>query len=118
MKKIIGLVLVLALLVGVLAGCGEQSAETPVEEASDTRVVVDALGREVRVPAVVDAIVPLGNAPRMITFLGLSDLVVGVGSTDYETITPLTAYAYANKEKWSTLPIVGSDGMGNTTYYP
>ena len=134
--------LAMLLLVGVLAGCGEKTAEpvetpvvetpaaetekeetadveeTPVEETPETRVVIDALGREVEVPYEVDAIIALGNAPRMITFLGLADRVVGAAGMDFETITPVTAYAYATKDLWCDLPLVGSDNMGNTTYYP
>ena len=141
MKKLISLMLAMLLLVGVLAGCGEKTAEpvetpvvetpvaetekeetadveeTPVEETPETRVVIDALGREVEVPYEVDAIIALGNAPRMITFLGLADRVVGAAGMDFETITPVTAYAYATKDLWCDLPLVGSDGMGNTTYY-
>lgn len=117
MKKTISLLLVLVMMFSLTA-CSAKK-ETPAEEAvSETRVVVDALGREVEVPQVVDAIIALGNAPRMITFLGLADRMVGVGGMDFETITPVTAYAYATRDLWRDLPLVGSDSMGNTTYYP
>ena len=79
MKKLISLMLAMLLLVGVLAGCGEKTAEpvetpvvenpaaetekeetadveeTPAEETPEPRVVIDALGREVEVPYEVDA---------------------------------------------------------------
>ena len=134
--------LAVLLLVGVLAGCGEKATEPvetpvveapvveaekeetstaeeiPADETPETRVVIDALGREVEVPYEVNAIIALGNAPRMITFLGLADRMVGAAGMDFETITPVTAYAYATKDLWCDLPLVGSDNMGNTTYYP
>ncbi|MCR4771184.1 MAG: ABC transporter substrate-binding protein [Oscillospiraceae bacterium] len=95
--------------------------ETPVPDPAGeslTRTVTDALGRAVELPAEINAIVPLGNTPRMITYLGLADRVVGRGSMDADKITPLTAYAYANRDLWKDLPIVGTDSMGNTSYYP
>lgn len=124
MKKIVALALA-ALLCLSLAACAEETtpAETPAEApaaepAAETRVVVDALGRQVELPTNVERIVPLGNTPRMITFLGLADKVVGVGGMDLETVTPQTAYAYATKELWKDLPMVGTDSAGNTDYYP
>lgn len=113
MKKLLSLLLMFSLLLS-LAACGTKETDTN----SKTRTVTDALGREVQVPETVERIVPLGNTPRMITYLGLADKVVGIGSMAWEDVTPLTAYAYAMKELWKELPIVGTDSMGNTDYYP
>lgn len=85
---------------------------------AEPRVLVDQAGREVQLPAQVERIVPLGNTPRMITYLGLRDKAVGIGSMSYDRITPVTAYAYANKAQWEKLPIVGTDAGGATDYYP
>jgi iron complex transport system substrate-binding protein len=65
----------------------------------------------------VERIVPLGNAPRMITYLGLSNKVVGYSGSDPTKVTPVTAYAYANREVWADIPIVGTDSAGATAYY-
>lgn len=99
-----------------LGACGTAPVqETP--NGSDTRTITDALGREVTIPVSVEKIVPLGNTPRMITYLGLADKVVGIGDCEIAS-SPLQAYAYVNLEKWKDLPIVGSDSMGETSYYP
>ncbi len=131
-KKLLLLLLALVLCISI-AACSqtdtskvssENSSSAPSsnmateDTTSQTRIVVDALGREVELPANIERIVPLGNTPRMITYLGLADKVVGVGGMDLESVTPLTAYAYATKELWKNLPIVGTDSMGNTDYYP
>lgn len=122
LKKPIAIALVLLLSVFVFAGC--TSSEEPKtdtnqkSEQSDTRKVVDALGREVEIPATVEKIVPLGNTPRMVVYLGLAENVVGVGGMQRDNITPLTAYAYATKDTWADLPLVGTDAAGATDYYP
>ena len=99
-----------------LAACGSPA---PAESAgnAETRVVTDALGREVTVPVEVDSIVVLGNTPRMATYLGLADRVVGYSGMNGVTLTPLTAYAYVTQDDWADVPVVGTDMMGNTAYY-
>ncbi len=136
MKKYVVLFLILALTVGALAGCGSSApasspsaeasasdAGTPDAEASDnkdsgTRMITDSLGREVEIPNSVERIVPLANTPRMLVYLGLADKVVGISGFDEELTLPLQAYAYANKELWADLPVVGTDASGATDYYP
>lgn len=103
-----------------LCACGQAPAkETPetMGKEMETRTITDALGREVTVPAAVEKIVPLGNTPRMISYLGLAGKVVGIGDCE-RAKSPLQAYAYVNRELWKDLPIVGSDSMGETSYYP
>ncbi len=113
--------------VALLAGCTGVEAETqqsePAEqsgvEASGVRVIVDDLGREVEIPENVETIVPLGNAPRVSTYVGCADKVIGVtGHRNPEDITPVTAYEYANKGLWADLPNVGTDFKGETDYFP
>lgn len=103
-----------------LCACGQAPAkETPetTGKEMETRTITDALGREVTVPAAVEKIVPLGNTPRIISYLGLAGKVVGIGDCE-RAKSPLQAYAYVNRELWKDLPIVGSDSMGETSYYP
>jgi iron complex transport system substrate-binding protein len=97
--KLIISVLVVAFAAGILAGCGgtDEAGSTPGSADSGTRTIIDSLGREVEIPATVEKIVPLGNTPRMITYLGLADKVVGIGGMNRDSITPVTAYAYATE---------------------
>ena len=100
-----------------LCACGTPPAQETPEAAGETRTVTDALGREVTLPESVERIVPLGNTPRMISYLGLADKVVGIGDCE-KAESPLQAYAYVNRELWAEVPIVGTDAAGNTSYYP
>ncbi len=116
MKKIAASILIFALAAGLFSGCEKGATTETVQK--ETRIITDSLGREVEVPKVVETFVPLGNTPRMITYLGLADKVAGVGGMDPDTISPVTAYAYATKELWSKVPVVGTDARGATNYYP
>ena len=140
MKKTIILLLLIAFSVCMFTGCASNgtnettpdaepsasaeasaSSDTPAAEDSSetgTRIITDALGREVEIPLTVERIVPLANTPRMIAYLGLADKVVGISGFDAEILSPLQAYAYANKDLWSGLPVVGTDAAGATDYYP
>lgn len=119
MKKPLLAIIIIILMVGICTGCGNSSTTgTSGSTNPGTRTITDSLGREVNVPAKIERIVPLGNAPRVITYLGLADKVVGYSGMDPSRLTPVTAYAYANKERWEGLPIVGTDSAGMTDYYP
>lgn len=139
MKKTIAFLLAALMLLGLCA-CNSATPETTqapdesqtqdstapaqgTESTEDTnqattQIVVDSLGREVEVPLEVNRIVALSNVPRMVVFLGLADKVVGYSGMDPESVTPQTAYAYAVKDLWADVPIVGTDAAGNTDYYP
>lgn len=132
MKKLIALFMACVMAFGLCA-CGssapaatpaaeapaaEAPAAEPATEASTTQIVVDSLGREVEVPLEVNRIVALSNVPRMVVFLGLADKVVGYSGMEPDKVTPQTAYAYAAKDIWADVPIVGTDAGGNTDYYP
>lgn len=113
--------LLAAALAATLCACGQAPAqETPenTETVTEGRTITDALGREVALPETVEKIIPLGNTPRMISYLGLAEKVVGYSGMDPEKVTPLVAYAYVNRELWAEAPIVGTDAAGNTSYYP
>ena len=124
MKKSAASILIIALAAGLIIGCkdnrvaGSLDSTVSQEVQTETRIITDSLGREVKIPVVVEKIVPLGNTPRMITYLGLADKVSGIGGMDPEKISPVTAYAFANKKLWSKVPIVGTDAGGATNYYP
>ena len=125
MKKISAILLAMTLLIAVFTGCsskaGTASAEpsaSPEQTAAVTRTITDMVGRTVEIPSTVETIVPLGNTPRMITYLGLADKAVGIGGMAADKISPVTAYAYANKDLWANLPVVGTDAAGATDYYP
>lgn len=135
MKKMIALLLALTMLFA-MAACGTEN-ETSIQDKKEsvasgqlsnseqssnadesaTRIITDALGREVEIPAKVETIVPLGNTPRMISYLGLADMVVGIEECEIAS-SPIQAYAYPHADKWSTLPNCGTNSMGETAYYP
>ena len=114
MKKTFVMLLVAILIAVAICGCADSSGKVAEDAA---RTITDMLGREVEIPAEVKTIVPLGNTPRMITYLGLADSVVGFSGMAFKDINPVTAYAYANKDLWADVPIVGTDAMGATNYY-
>lgn len=123
MKKSIAFILVIALAIFIFAGCTNGATVSTASAssegaASETRTVTDSVGRTVEIPGTIEKIVALGNTPRMIAYLGLANNVVGIGSMDADKITPVTAYAYANKDLWASVPVVGTDAAGATDYYP
>ena len=124
-KKLSSLLLAMALILALLTGCSSGKSAPSTEPSASaastavtTRTITDMVGRMVEIPATVEKIVPLGNTPRMITYLGLADKAVGVGGMAADKISPVTAYAYANKDLWANLPVVGTDAGGATDYYP
>jgi iron complex transport system substrate-binding protein len=119
MKKVVTLILIITLTACIFAGCGNSKVNVPSDSAtSETRTITDSAGRTVDIPSTVGKIFALGNAPRMITYLGLADKVVGISGMASDQITPVTAYAYANKDLWANVPLVGTDAAGATDYYP
>lgn len=92
---------VIGMMMVVAAACAEQP---------QTRVIVDGAGREVEIPAQVERIVCVNvGALRYACYMGAQDLVVGV--EDYETEpTMQRLYNYVNFDRFSQLPIIGSNG--------
>ena len=86
--------LIIVLLGTLLTGC--RSTDATVEASTDataeasteatplTRIVVDALGREVEIPTEIKRVVPLANALRMMCYLQAQDLIVGVEAGEME----------------------------------
>ena len=117
MKKLLSLLLAI-IMVFTLCACGSDNNDTADNGTkSETRTITDAVGRTVEVPVSVERIVPLGNTPRMISYLGLADKVVGSGECEIAE-SPIQAYAYPYADAWSKLPNCGTDAMGETAYYP
>jgi iron complex transport system substrate-binding protein len=120
LSKAMVLIILVFFIVGLMAGCGSNNiAVTTLEDAETiSRTITDSVGRQVTISSAVEKIVPLGNTPRMIVYLGLADKVVGIGGMNKDTVTPVTAYAYVNKDRWADIPLVGTDAQGATDYYP
>lgn len=125
---LLALVMVFALAACSKTESGSNASPTTQQNTTDksdgadtaeptTRVITDALGRQVEIPVEVKSIVPLGNTPRMISYLGLADIVVGIEECEIAS-SPIQAYAYPHVEKWSALPNCGTNSMGETAYYP
>ena len=126
MKKIISLLMVLVMVLS-FAACGAKE-ETPATEApkaevqpteaavetetASPRVIVDALGREVEIPAEVNRIVAMGNAPRLCSYLQLADKFVTTNQGDLSE-TVFMAFGWAYRDNWLDLPIAGAGGYGN-----
>lgn len=92
------------------AASGAQSAST------ETRTITDGTGRTVEIPATIERIAPLGNAPRILTYLGLADKFVGIQECEIAK-SPKMAYAYPHREEWAKLPNIGTDAMGAGEWY-
>ena len=103
MKKIFSLLLVLNMIFSFAA--------FSAEAANDSRIIVDALGREVEIPAVVETIAPLGNAPRLCVYLQVHDRFVTINQGDLSD-SSFMAYGWGNQEAWEKLPIATSGGYG------
>ena len=126
MKKIISLLLAMALVFGLVA-CGAKN-ETPVveapaetaapvaatevaEETPETRIVVDRYGREVEIPYEVETIVCLGSgAPRIAAYLQVTDMMIGVEDCDTGDVTVLRDYSWVYHDQLKDRPSCGSGG--------
>ena len=122
MRHTCGILLSLLLALALLTACGSGGINVQPDSQGDgepaagapsaaKRTITDGAGRTVEIPAQVTRIVPLGNAPRMIVYLGLADRVVGIESCEIAS-SPIQAYAYAYREQWAALPVCGTNAMG------
>ena len=105
MKKILAMILVVAALMSLFAGC----TTTQITNGT-TRVITDGAGRQVEVPEKVTSVVCVGvGALRYTCYVGAQDLVIGV--EDYEVKEGMTRlYQYVNFEKFKNLPVIGTNG--------
>ena len=129
-RKIVALLLAISLVFSLMAcggntaGGNDNGAYQDTEDVGDvvgTRIITDGYGREVEIPSEIHTIIPLGNAPRLITYLGLADRVIAVPSCEVVDMNDPTGwfkpYAYVNYEQWKDLPIVGNDSSGAGEWY-
>jgi len=125
MKRILSIIFAVMIFL-TLAACSQQSkapeksqTSIPVLEdssaAAEPYTIVDILGRDVEIPAKVNAIAAINSAARFITYAGAADKLVGVTDLDKKG-EPGMPYAYVNKEKFANLASTGSGGNGDTTY--
>ena len=105
MKKLISLVLAVALCLSLFAGCTE-----PNSTEGNDRTITDSLGRVVEIPENVESVVCVGvGALRYTCYMGAQDLVIGV--EDYEVKAGMTRlYNYVNFDKFKDLPVIGTNG--------
>ena len=136
--KNFSLIVSVVMMSSLLGGCGSQQKEEQVnyqvsikqditQDEDKTQalnhkdkemiIVTDSYGREVEVPTNVERIIPLSDAPRLVTYLGLAEKVVGVPSCEHAD-SPLMAYAWMNNDLWDDLPHVGNDSLGAGEWYP
>lgn len=112
------ILLILCVIFITLTACGNQSTseETNTNDANESRIIIDAAGREVTIPDTISSVAPLGNALRMMSYANAVDLVVGVEIAETEQ-TLLKAYSYVNHEKLYSLPVIGTGGSSGFTAY-
>lgn len=78
MKRAVCLFCVLACLISALCGCGTVSAPN---EAMQTQVFTDSLGRSVTLPVNIEAVAPSGSLAQMILISLAPEILVGMSST-------------------------------------
>ena len=105
MKRIAILILIVAVCVGILAGCG-----TSEGSKENVRTITDGAGRQVEVPETVESVVCVGvGALRYTCYVGAQDFVIGV--EDYEAKPGISRlYNYVNFERFKELPVIGTNG--------
>lgn len=84
-KKILVMILAVSL---ILSGCatdsapqsqGTSSPQPDSESAgSESRIVTDVYGRQVKLPEKVETVAVIGGAARILTYAGCADKLVGV----------------------------------------
>lgn len=105
MKRIITTILLFALCLSLLAGCGANKTDS-----EQMRTITDGAGRQVQVPKNVKSIVCVGvGALRYTCYMGAQDLVVGVEDCEKEPVIS-RLYNYVNIEKFKDLPVMGTNG--------
>lgn len=123
MKKIVTMLLALAMLLAMTACAGtpEAAAPAPAKETTalqaaseettpDTRMITDGMDRNVEIPDCVERIVCVGvGALRYTCYVGGASRVVGV--EDYEKEPGMSRlYNYVNYDLFKDLPAIGTNG--------
>lgn len=122
MKKIVTMLLALAMLLAMTACAGKPEAAAPApketaalqaaseETTPDTRMIRDGMDRNVEIPYRVERIVCVGvGALRYTCYVGGASRVVGV--EDYEKEPGMSRlYNYVNYDLFKDLPAIGTNG--------
>lgn len=108
-KKIISLLLALALCLGLMSGCGGNGGEDK-DTTAETRTVTDWLGREVEIPQTVERVVCVNvSSLRYTTYMDALDLIVGVEENEIGA-TCQKPFSYLHQDLFETLPQTGNNG--------
>lgn len=98
----------------LFCGCSQSSsdgANAPSgahdSAAAQARVVVDAYGRSVKLPADVQSAVAVGSAARIVTYAGGQDKLIGVGELDKSAQTTMP-YTIAEVATFKDLPVTNN----------
>lgn len=103
----------LALAMAACAGGGADSGAAPAEE--DTRMVTDAYGREVEVPAEVTSSAIDGGCTRLVIYAGGVDTLVGLSEIDKKPNIGMP-YSVVYAEQFADIPATSTAGPQNTPY--
>jgi iron complex transport system substrate-binding protein len=127
----VALTLVLAFALLALGGCNGEShmpdlsvgsesdnahgASRNQAENASTKTITDMVGRTLDVPLNATRIVGYGSVPlRTISYLGATDLVVGVEMAEQEDYVAC-GYRHVNVDTFKQLPVIGEGGSKGVT---
>ena len=99
-KKLLALLLVLALAITSLVGCTSSNDEKD-DSAAETVEFTDSLGRKVEIPANIEKIAPSGSLAQIVLFSVTPDKLVGLSGEWSEDSKELI------DEKYADLPVFG-----------
>ena len=77
MKKLIGIILILSVMLGLFAGCGSPAPAAPAKE---TLSFTDDCGRTVEIPAEIKSMAPTAPLGQTILFAIAPDMMSGLAS--------------------------------------
>lgn len=81
----------------------------------ESRAVIDIYQREVEIPLKVERIAALGGAARLLTYMQVSDKLVGVTEMDKSNLAAMP-YTVVNADHFRSLASVGAGGMHDTAF--
>ncbi|WP_353892868.1 ABC transporter substrate-binding protein [Proteinivorax hydrogeniformans] len=124
MKKALTLLLTFSLFISIV-GCSSEPTEGSSESiektsTSETRIITDVTGREVKIPVSVESIICLGSgAPRLAAYLDAMDMVVGAEEYIAQGVNIRRDYNPVHHDTLKELPFVGQGGgSGQNNGYP
>jgi len=116
-RQLFTLLLAIAIIFSFTACSSSKDANG---NTKNTRIVTDAQGREVEIPADVETIICLGSgAPRIAAYLDVIDMIIGAEEYLSQGVNVARDYNPVNHAKLVDLPFVGEGGgSGNNNGYP